>query len=300
MTDAELAVYLKVPVSEVAKLAPRERRGYERLALTELGINLWLAGHRAVALRHIRAAARRHHLRCEKSAEASTMTNEQRTVIREGTIKSNLKDPPTTPRPPPPKAQVAGPSSNPKLRRMSPFVNGTAYCGMLLENPEKPQHFGPDLADGCGPYYESRDVDAEIERLTAERNECNELYIAEGLKRRELSAELDRLRAALRDYGQHQQRACLDLPATETQFCYCGLTAALAEQPGETPLFQFGVGPGQIRKQSIPLSEGVIKVEGSNGTSNCLMRVTVDVLRPATNVPGCAPGPNLNIKVEEL
>lgn len=46
----------------------------------------------------------------------------------------------------------------------------------------------------------------------------------------------DRLRAALRDYGQHQQKSCLDLPATETQFCYCGLTFAIAAGgPGKTP-----------------------------------------------------------------
>lgn len=44
MSDAELAVYLQMPLSEVAKLSARERDAYERLALTELGIKLWLAG----------------------------------------------------------------------------------------------------------------------------------------------------------------------------------------------------------------------------------------------------------------
>lgn len=44
MTDAELAIFLKMPVSQVGALTDRERAAYERLALVELGIKLWLAG----------------------------------------------------------------------------------------------------------------------------------------------------------------------------------------------------------------------------------------------------------------
>lgn len=38
------------------------------------------------------------------------MTRDQRTIIREGTAKKNLNDPPTTERPPPPRSQIAPPS----------------------------------------------------------------------------------------------------------------------------------------------------------------------------------------------
>lgn len=71
-----------------------------------------------------------------------------------------------------------------------------------------------------------------------------------------LLAENERLRAALRDYGQHQQKSCLDLPATETQFCYCGLTAALAGSSVETTARHY-----MVRGRFLPLSEnGVLMV----------------------------------------
>lgn len=44
MTDEQLARYLNVTLSELAKLTAGERVAYERLALTELGVKLWLAG----------------------------------------------------------------------------------------------------------------------------------------------------------------------------------------------------------------------------------------------------------------
>lgn len=57
-------------------------------------------------------------------------------------------------------------SSKTKLYRCSPFINGSAYCGMLREN----EHggFGHEFA-GQGPYYEAEAVDAEIGRLVERR-----------------------------------------------------------------------------------------------------------------------------------
>jgi hypothetical protein len=49
------------------------------------------------------------------------------------------------------------------LLRCTPFLNGTAFCGMLKQaTPDSP--FGPGFA-GDGPYYEAAEVDAEIARL---------------------------------------------------------------------------------------------------------------------------------------
>jgi hypothetical protein len=51
---------------------------------------------------------------------------------------------------------------------------------------------------------------------------------------REAVDEIERLHKALEEYGQHQSKACLELPATEKSFCYCGLTAELEGfPPGE-------------------------------------------------------------------
>jgi hypothetical protein len=46
----------------------------------------------------------RHYEELERKLDSLVNT---RVVIKEGTLKKNLNDPPTTPRPPPPRAQVA-------------------------------------------------------------------------------------------------------------------------------------------------------------------------------------------------
>ena len=45
---------------------------------------------------------------------------DQRAVINEGTLKKNLNPPPTSPRPAPPKAQVAPPAAAPKAQGATP------------------------------------------------------------------------------------------------------------------------------------------------------------------------------------
>jgi len=66
-----------------------------------------------------------------------------------------------------------------------------------------------------------------------------------------LRAEVARLRQALDDFGQHQQKSCLDLPASETKFCYCGLNFALnGEQSAvETPALHIDQTAGGIRTE---------------------------------------------------
>lgn len=49
-----------------------------------------------------------------------------------------------------------------KLLKCSPYINGSAYCGMLRENEKG--SYGPDFV-GPGPYYVAEEVDAKIERL---------------------------------------------------------------------------------------------------------------------------------------
>jgi hypothetical protein len=39
---------------------------------------------------------------------------------------------------------------------------------MLAETAPGSMLFGPEFIEGCGPYYDSKEVDAEIERLEAE------------------------------------------------------------------------------------------------------------------------------------
>jgi hypothetical protein len=94
-----------------------------------------------------------------------------------------------------------------KLRRGSPFINGTTYCGMLAENPEKPQHFGPDFIEGCGPYYDSRQVDevlaekdAEIARLTFESENLRMGRAQRMHETHALELQIERLRADIARY----------------------------------------------------------------------------------------------------
>lgn len=75
------------------------------------------------------------------------LTKEPRAVIREGTLKSNLKEPPTTPRPPPPKAQVA---PRPEEERVLMLEGGELMKSMAKKHDE---------------------LSAEIERLTREREQ---------------------------------------------------------------------------------------------------------------------------------
>jgi len=44
VTDEELARYLGVSVAAVVRLTERERKAYERLYHTELGVKMWLRG----------------------------------------------------------------------------------------------------------------------------------------------------------------------------------------------------------------------------------------------------------------
>jgi hypothetical protein len=76
------------------------------------------------------------------------------------------------------------------LKRCSPFVNGTAFGGMMIEAVPGSRRFGPEFA-GYGPYYESDAVDAEIERLTRDYDARGVLVLAQ-------RAELERVRDLLR------------------------------------------------------------------------------------------------------
>lgn len=81
-----------------------------------------------------------------------------------------------------------------ELRRCSPFINGTAYCGMLAENERG--SFGPDFVLSQGPYYVAADVDREIAWLRGLLEEVSghKLY-----SRHQLEAENERLRERLQD-----------------------------------------------------------------------------------------------------
>ena len=101
------------------------------------------------------------------------LTKEPRAVIREGTLKSNLKEPPTTPRPPPPKAQVA---PRPEEERVLMLEGGELMKAMAKKHDE---------------------LSAEIERLTSERDNAERLAnLRLGYK-----VQRDRLRAALERLG---------------------------------------------------------------------------------------------------
>ena len=44
-----------------------------------------------------------------------------------------------------------------------------------------------------------------------------------------LADRLERMQKIIEDYADHQRKSCRDLPASETGFCYCGLSFALKE-----------------------------------------------------------------------
>lgn len=82
-------------------------------------------------------------------------------------------------------------SSKKRLYRCSPFINGSAYCGMMRENDHG--SFGPEFV-GPGPYYVAEEADAEIERLTAQVNDAMQ---GEADATEAYRAQIERLRAAL-------------------------------------------------------------------------------------------------------
>ena len=59
-------------------------------------------------------------------------------------------------------------TDHPRLTRYTPYVNGTAFMGMLRQNDTHPEMFGPSCDWTHGPYVLAAEADAEIERLRAE------------------------------------------------------------------------------------------------------------------------------------
>lgn len=73
------------------------------------------------------------------------------------------------------------------------------------------------MSESIPPTSKNHTVSDRLLRIYADRGSADSQWMAR---------EIFRLRDALDDYGQHQQKSCLDLPATENKFCYCGLNAA--------------------------------------------------------------------------
>ena len=63
-----------------------------------------------------------------------------------------------------------------RLTRYTPYVNGTAFMGMLRQNDAHPEMFGPSYDWTQGPYVLAAEADAEIERLRAENARFRKLY----------------------------------------------------------------------------------------------------------------------------
>ena len=59
-------------------------------------------------------------------------------------------------------------TDHPRLTRYTPYVNGTAFMGMLRQNDTHPEMFGPSYDWTQGPYVLASEADAEIDRLRAE------------------------------------------------------------------------------------------------------------------------------------
>ena len=59
-------------------------------------------------------------------------------------------------------------TDHPRLTRYTPYVNGSAFMGMLRQNAMHPETFGPDFDWTHGPYVLASEADAEIDRLRAE------------------------------------------------------------------------------------------------------------------------------------
>lgn len=89
-----------------------------------------------------------------------------------------------------------------KLTRYTPYLNGTAFMGMLKQNETHPEMFGPDHDWTHGPYVLAADADAEVDRLTRERDDAEQrVRDIDALwhGQRDVIAERDRLRGALTD-----------------------------------------------------------------------------------------------------
>ena len=67
-------------------------------------------------------------------------------------------------------------TDHPRLTRYTPYVNGTAFMGMLRQNDTHPEMFGPSCDWTHGPYVLAAEADAEIERLHAENARLRKLY----------------------------------------------------------------------------------------------------------------------------
>ena len=68
------------------------------------------------------------------------------------------------------------PRDHPRLPRYTPYVNGTAFMGMLRHNDTSPEMFGPLYDCTHGPYVLAAEADAEIDRLRAENARFRKLY----------------------------------------------------------------------------------------------------------------------------
>ena len=68
------------------------------------------------------------------------------------------------------------PRDHPRLTRYTPYVNGSAFMGMLRQNAMHPETFGPDFDWTHGPYVLASEADAEIDRLSAENARLRKLY----------------------------------------------------------------------------------------------------------------------------